>query len=97
MLKGIKDPNAVDFDYDGVPDAVYIKAREDGPYDARRVNDVDSFGEEFGKFPIADYGQTELFLLSGDPTAWTLSNNNYPDTLSNLITFTTQGDLPLKA
>jgi hypothetical protein len=96
MLKGIKDPNAVDFNYDGVPDAVYIKTREDGAYDARRVNDVDSFGEEFGKFPIADYGQTELFLLSGDPTAWTLSNNNHPDTLSNLITFTTQGDLPLK-
>jgi hypothetical protein len=96
MLKGIKDPNAVDFNYDGVRDAVYIKTREDGAYDARRVNDVDSFGEEFGKFPIADYGQTELFLLSGDPTAWTLSNNNHPDTLSNLITFTTQGDLPLK-
>jgi hypothetical protein len=95
ILKGIKDPNAVDFNHDGTPDAVYIKAREDGAYDARRVNDVDSFGEEFGKFPMADYGQTELFLLSGDPTAWTLSNNNHPDTLSNLITFTTQGDLPL--
>ena len=95
VLKGIKDPNAVDFNHDGVPDAVYIKTREDGAYDARRVNDVDSFGEEFGHHSIADYGQTELFKLSGDPTAWTLSNNNRPDTLSNLVTFTTQGDLPL--
>ena len=56
---------------------------------------MDEFGEEFGHNDIADLGQTELFKLSGDPTAWTLSNNNRPDTLSNLITFTTQGDLPL--
>jgi hypothetical protein len=95
-LLGIRDPNAVDFNGDGTPDAVWIKTREDGAYDARRVNDMDAFGEEFGHFPIADLGQTELFLLSGDDTAWTLSNSNYPDTLSNLVTFTTQGDLPLK-
>ena len=95
QLLGVTDPNAVDFNGDGTPDAVYIKTREDGDYDARRVNDMDSFGEEFGHNNIADLGQTELFKLSGDPTAWTLSNNNRPDTLSNLITFTTQGDLPL--
>jgi hypothetical protein len=95
QLLGVKDPNAVDFNGDGTPDAVWIKTREDGAYDARRVNDMDAFGEEFGHYSIADLGQTELFLLSGDDTAWTLSNNNYPDTLSNLITFTTQGDLPL--
>ena len=95
QLLGVKDPNAVDFNGDGTPDAVWIKTREDGAYDARRVNDMDAFGEEFGHHSIDDLGQTELFLLSGDDTAWTLSNNNYPDTLSNLITFTTQGDLPL--
>jgi hypothetical protein len=95
QLLGITDPNAVDFNGDGTPDAVYIRAREDGDYDARRVNDMDAFGEEFGHHDIADLGQTELFKLSGDETAWTLSNNNRPDTLSNLITFTTQGDLPL--
>jgi hypothetical protein len=95
QLLGVRDPNAVDFNHDGTPDAVYIKTREDGAYDARRVNDMDAFGEEFGYSSIADLGQTELFKLSGDETAWTLSNNNEPDTLSNLITFTTQGDLPL--
>jgi hypothetical protein len=95
QLLGVQDPNAVDFNHDGTPDAVWIKAREDGDYDARRVNDMDSFGEEFDHFDDADLGQTELFLLSGDDTAWTLRGNNDTDTLSNLITFTTQGDLPL--
>jgi hypothetical protein len=93
-LLGITDPNARDTDGDGVIDAVRINPREDGPFDARRVNDVDSFGEAFSG-DKADYGQTRLFSLAGDPTAWTLSNNNDPDTLSNLITFTAQGDLPL--
>jgi hypothetical protein len=36
-----------------------------------------------------------VFKQSGDATAWSLSNNNDPDTLSHLITFTAQGDLPL--
>lgn len=94
QLLGITDPNARDTDGDGVIDALRINYREDGPYDARRVNDVDSFGEEFSG-PKDNYGQTRLFSLAGDPTAWTLSNNNEPDTLSNLITFTAQGDLPL--
>ena len=95
QLLGITDPNARDTNGDGVIDAVRINYREDGPYDARRVNDVDSFGEEFSG-PKDNYGQTRLFSLAGDPTAWTLSNNNDPDTLSNLITFTAQGDLPLR-
>jgi hypothetical protein len=95
QLLGVTDPNARDLDGDGTPDAVRINTREDGDYDARRVNDMDSFGEEFGRNNIADLGQTELFMLAGDDTAWTLSNNNEPDTLFNLITFTTQGDLPL--
>jgi hypothetical protein len=95
QLLGIQDPNAVDFNHDGTPDAVWIKTREDGMYDARRVNDMDAFGEEWLHSSLDDFGQTELFLLSGDDTAWTLSNANYPDTLSNLVTFTTQGDLPL--
>jgi hypothetical protein len=94
-LLGIRDPNARDTDGDGVIDAVRIGVREDpGVFDARRVNDVDSAGEAFSG-DKDDYGQTRLFSLAGDPTAWTLSNNNDPDTLSNLITFTTQGDLPL--
>ena len=93
-LFGITDPNASDTNGDGWPDAVRLNPREDGPYDARRVNDVDSFGEEFSG-DKDDYGQTRKFSLDGDPYAWTLSNNNDPDTLSHLITFTAEGDLPL--
>jgi hypothetical protein len=88
------DPNARDTNGDGIVDAVRMNPREDGAFDARRVNDVDSFGEAFSG-DLADYGQTRLFSLAGDPTAWTLSNNNDPDTLAHLITFTAQGDLPL--
>jgi hypothetical protein len=93
-LLGITDPNARDSDGDGVVDEVRLNPREDGVYDARRVNDVDSAGEAFSG-DLDDYGQTRKFSLAGDPTAWTLSNNNDPDSLFNLITFTTQGDLPI--
>ncbi len=93
-LFGITDPNAKDTDGDGWPDEVRLNPREDGTYDARRVNDFDSFGEEFVG-DKDDYGQTRKFSLDGDPYAWTLSNHNDPDTLANLVTFTAQGDLPL--
>jgi hypothetical protein len=93
-LFGITDPNAKDTDGDGWPDEVRLNPREDRPYDARRVNDFDSFGEEFVG-DKDDYGQTRKFSLDGDPYAWTLSNHNDPDTLANLVTFTAQGDLPL--
>ena len=93
-LFGITDPNAKDTDGDGWPDEVRLNPREDRPYDARRVNDFDSFGEAFVG-DKDDYGQTRKFSLDGDPYAWTLSNHNDPDTLANLITFTAQGDLPL--
>jgi hypothetical protein len=92
---GTTDPNARDTNGDGIADAVRINPREDGGvFDARRVNDFDSFGEDFSG-DKDDYGQTRLFSLAGDPTAWTLSNNDDPDTFWNLITFTAQGDLPL--
>src|SRR3954447_13601221 len=90
----ITDPNARDTNGDGVIDAVRLNPREDGVFDARRVNDVDSAAELFSG-DQADYGQTRLFSLAGDATAWSLSNNNDPDTLAHLVTFTAQGDLPL--
>jgi hypothetical protein len=93
-LLGITDPNAKDTDGDGTVDEVRLNPREDRPYDARRVNDFDSFGEQFSG-DKDDYGQTRKFSLDGDPYAWTLSNHNDPDTLANLVTFTAQGDLPL--
>jgi hypothetical protein len=93
-LLGITDPNAKDTDGDGTVDEVRLNPREDRPYDARRVNDFDSFGEQFVG-DKDDYGQTRKFSLDGDLYAWTLSNHNDPDTLANLITFTAQGDLPL--
>jgi hypothetical protein len=93
-LFGITDPNAKDTDGDGWPDEVRLNPREDRPYDARRVNDFDSFGEEFVG-DIDDYGQTRKFSLDGDPYAWSDSNRNDPDTFGSLVTFTAQGDLPL--
>src|SRR3954447_9195927 len=90
----ITDPNARDTNGDGVIDAVRLNPREDGVFDARRVNDFDSAAELFSG-DQADYGQTRLFSLAGDATAWTLSNNNDPDSLAHLVTFTAQGDLPL--
>ena len=72
-----------------------LDPREDpGVFDSRRVNDVDSANENWSGLQ-SDYGQTRVFKQSGDATAWSLSNNNDPDTLSHLITFTAQGDLPL--
>ncbi|HEY7621748.1 MAG TPA: hypothetical protein VH834_18350 [Solirubrobacteraceae bacterium] len=65
-------------------------------YDARRVNDVDAFGDSWkGGSQQADYGQNRLFSAGGDSTGWTLSGDNQSDTLGHLITFTAQGDLPI--
>jgi hypothetical protein len=90
----VTDPNARDTNGDGVIDAVRLNPREDGAFDAHRVNDMDSASELYSG-DQADYGQTRLFSLAGDATAWTLSNNNDPDSLAHLVTFTAQGDLPL--
>jgi hypothetical protein len=76
-----------------LPDTIRINPREEGPFDAGRINDVDSFAEEFNG-PQADYGQVRTFRRAGDLTAWTESGNNVPDTLGHLITFTAEGDLP---
>jgi hypothetical protein len=92
----VTDPNAVPSPTFGgnLPASVRLQPREDGAYDARRVNDVDSAAEAWSGIK-ADFGQTRLFKATGDDTAWSLSNNNNPDTLAHLITFTAQGDLPL--
>jgi hypothetical protein len=96
----VTDPNAVPSPTwaPDLPAFVKLHPRSDDlPYDARRVNDVDSAGEEWkGGGPELDYGQTTLFKREGDRTAWSLSNNNRPDTLAHLITFTAQGDLPIE-
>ena len=95
----VTDPNALPSPTFGghLPAFVRMDPREDpGVFDARRVNDVDTANEDWGGVgPIADYDQTRLFKATGDSTAWSLSNNNDPDTLSHLVTFTAQGDLPL--
>jgi hypothetical protein len=92
----VTDPNAAPSPtFNGnLPASVRLDPREDDVYDARRVNDVDSAAEAWSGIK-ADFGQTRLFKATGDDTAWSLSNNNDPDTLSHLITFTAQGDLPL--
>jgi hypothetical protein len=88
----VTDPNAFG---GAIPSFVRLDPREDpGVFDSRRVNDVDTANESWSGLQ-ADYDQTRVFKQSGDNTAWLLSNNNDPDTLSHLITFTAQGDLPL--
>jgi hypothetical protein len=94
----VTDPNAVPSPtwLGALPSSVRIAPRpNDFAYDARRVNDVDQFGEEFGDLKT-DYGQTTRFRQEGDMFAWTSSNNNEPDTLAHLITLNAQGDLPMK-
>lgn len=94
----VSDPNALPSPtfFGDLPAFVRIAPRlNDLDYDARRVNDVDQSGEEFGNVKT-DYGQTRLFKQEGDLTAWTSSNNHQPDTLAHLITFNAQGDLPMK-
>jgi hypothetical protein len=55
----------------------------------RRYNDIDQFSEAFGG-TIADYGQPRVFDVTstGDPFAY-LHNS------AGLLSFTTQGDLPI--
>jgi len=98
-LPTVTDPNAIPSPTFGgnLPAFVRLDPRpDDFPYDARRVNDMDTASENWDD-PNGqpDYGQTRLFKRAGDLTAWTLTDNNQPDTLSHLITFTAQGDLPV--
>jgi hypothetical protein len=101
LFPTVTDPNALPSPTFGgnLPAFVYMHPRaisQGDPYDARRVNDVDAAGDDWkGGSQEADRGQTRLFKATGDQTAWSLSNNNETDTLSHLITFTAQGDLPI--
>jgi hypothetical protein len=99
LFPTVTDPNAVPSPTFGgaLPAFVRMDPRpDDFPYDARRVNDVDAFGDLWkGGDLAADRGQTRLFKAEGDDTAWSISNNNETDTLAHLITFTAQGDLPI--
>jgi hypothetical protein len=90
---------------------VLVPYRADQP-GARRVNDFDEFGEEFNDphSEKAGYGQPVVFHKNGDPYAYL--HKSLPGTVDwpapfeealadqtsamGLLTFTTQGDLPLK-
>jgi hypothetical protein len=102
------DPQAFGDNPDGsrTPSHVLIKHRIAGPvFDASsdgpgvmRVNDIDVAGEEFDDphYERSDYGQTEVFNVAGDPRSWCLGDNCSPAPGgSRLLTFTTQGDLPI--
>src|SRR5690349_11762557 len=95
------NPNGTD-----TPSHLLIKDRIAGPvFDATttgpgvlRVNDIDVAGELFADphFERADYGQTDVFNVAGDPQSWCLGDNCTPAPGgSRLLTFTTQGDLPI--
>ena len=84
---------------DGLYTHVYVPTRteQDG---VLRHNDIDDFGESFADphFEQADHGQPEVFHRNGDPQAY-LHNSLNPDGSDRgpwgLLTFTTEGDLPL--
>jgi hypothetical protein len=92
----VADPNAFPSPthHGNLPGLVDMFPRPaDFPYDARRVNDVDSAREQWAFGDPTD-GQTVLFKQDGDDTAWsdTRTTNNGA---FNLIATLTQGDLPL--
>jgi len=102
------DPQAFGDNPDGTntPSHVLIKHRIAGPVFSAtssgpgvlRVNDIDVAGEDFDDphFEQSNYGQTEVFNAAGDPKSWCLGDNCTPAPGgSRLLTFTTQGDLPI--
>ena len=102
------DPQAAGDNPDGsnTPSHLLIKHRIAGPvFDASssgpgvmRVNDIDVAGEAFDDphYERSNYGQTEVFNVAGDPQSWCLGDNCTPAPGgSRLLTFTTQGDLPI--
>jgi hypothetical protein len=86
----VTDPNALPTPtaFGTLPDSIVLSPREDGAYDARRVNDVDISAEDWIDIDEADSGQDRRFKRDGDLTAWTDSNG------PGLITLRTEGDLP---
>lgn len=102
------DPQAFGDNPDGsnTPSHLRVKHRIAGPVfnassggpGVMRVNDIDVAGEEFADphFERSDYGQTDVFNVAGDPKSWCLGDNCTPAPGgSRLLTFTTQGDLPI--
>jgi hypothetical protein len=91
-------------DVDDLFSHVVIKPRIAGPvFDASdsgpgvlRVNDIDTAGEAFDDphYEAADYGQTRVFNVAGDPQSFCLGGTCDPS-LFRLLSFGTQGDLPV--
>jgi hypothetical protein len=83
---------------------VVIKPRIAGPvFDAStegpgvlRVNDIDTAAENYGDphYERADYDQTKVFNVAGDPESFCLGGT-CDESLFRLISFGTQGDLPV--
>jgi hypothetical protein len=83
---------------------VVIKPRIAGPvFDASdsgpgvlRVNDIDTAAENYGNphYERADYDQTKVFNVAGDPESFCLGGT-CDESLFRLISFGTQGDLPV--
>jgi hypothetical protein len=92
LVPTVTDPQADDSPTFGgdLPSDVDIDNRSDGPYDARRVNDVVTPSESFlGPF---FHGQTEEYDQVGDATAWLL--DDFTNGVGE-VTLITQGDFPL--
>jgi hypothetical protein len=72
-----------------------FNASDSGP-GVLRVNDIDTAGEAFDNphYEAADYGQTTVFNMAGDPESFCLGGVCDPS-LFRLISLGTQGDLPV--
>jgi hypothetical protein len=72
-----------------------FNASTDGP-GVLRVNDIDTAAENYGNphYERADYDQTKVFNVAGDPESFCLGGT-CDESLFRLISFGTQGDLPV--
>ena len=72
-----------------------FNASTDGP-GVLRVNDIDTAAEAYGDphYERADYDQTKVFNVAGDPQTFCLGGT-CDESLFRLLSFGTQGDLPV--
>jgi hypothetical protein len=96
LFPSVTDPNAIPSPtFDGIlPTFVDLFPRSNGAYDAQRVNEVKDARGDFLPFPIPGQGQSFLFRVGGDTTAW-IDDGGVPGPGIGLLTVLSRGDFPV--